>query len=334
MDQHIERITAVARRAAHADDRLRRGMTLHLVILFPTLIALITAFTDDWPAAAVAAAVMLSVASALVAGFIVHTASQGTARVYFDALDLKQIADSRSLAHTEEMIRATTAIRRKDDDLHHANTFLEILSFQSKADLLWMNMVLHHGCQVHPAPTLLEITDEAMKFVVAQRAVLFGMKSSIELFDFAVYLHDPDSGQLHNVWRFKHDQHPGGKVGRSWAIGQGHVGKAFADRCSKVTGDTSRPEASALLATTPELTRSYDIATYRAFASFPIGPATAGDAPIGVLTASSNVVDRFDYGNTEVLRHAALALASLIILTQYQTRRGNRLPPSPEADNE
>jgi hypothetical protein len=318
VDQHIERITAVARRAAHADDRLRQAMTLHLVIVFPTLIALITAFTDNWPAAAVTTAVLLSVMSALVAGFVVHTASQGTGRVYFDALDLKQVADSRMLAHAEEMARADKDLRQRDADLRHANAFLELLSFQSKADLLWMNMILHYGCQIHPAPTRQEIIDEAMKFVVAQRATLFRMETSTELFDFAVYLHDPDSGLLQNVWRFKHDQHPGGKLGRSWAPGQGHVGKAFADRCSKVTGDTSRPEASALLATTPACTREYDGATYRAFASFPIGPAAASDAPIGVLTASSNVVDRFNYGNTEVLRHAALALASLIILTQYQ----------------
>lgn len=50
---------------------------------------------------------------------------------------------------------------------------------------------------------------------------------------------------------------------------------------------------------------------------------------MGVLTASSNASRRFDYGNTEVLKHAATVLAYLFLDHQNDHKGEREHPDAP-----
>jgi hypothetical protein len=133
-----------------------------------------------------------------------------------------------------------------------------------------------------------------------------------ELWNFAIYIHDPCDNMLKCIWREKHSRHPAKGPGRHWAPGRGHIGLAFA-RCEPlVTGDATMSDVHALVGAPGGAGKSYDNTIYRSFASVPIGPVKEGELPFGVLAATSNRVDRFDRGNALIIRHAAAELANLI----------------------
>lgn len=133
-----------------------------------------------------------------------------------------------------------------------------------------------------------------------------------EMWNFVLYLHD--GARLNQVWRRKHAKHPGSAIGRSWEPGQGHVGKAFADKQAKITADASIPAVQELMKPPEPLRRDYDSAVYRSFACIPVSRPQNDSSPWGVLVATSDRAGRFDENNAEILRQAAAALASALSL--------------------
>ena len=162
-----------------------------------------------------------------------------------------------------------------------------------------------------------EAATEIITQVVEQRRSLFGMNDSDELWNFAIYMYDSKKQLLFPVVRLKHPNHPGSEKGRIFRAGQGHVGKAFADRVTKITADAEAPDVRNLMDAAPDLTRDYDNATYRSYASVPIGTDQINGCPFGVIVATSDHAGRFNLDNTNVLRLAASVLANVIELTQY-----------------
>lgn len=123
---------------------------------------------------------------------------------------------------------------------------------------------------------------------------------------------DSKSNRLRLVWREKHPRHPSAGTARSWSVGQGHVGKAFANREALITGDATNPEIAPLLAAPAGLAREHDAIAYRSIASIPIDGADEKADPVGVIVATSNRAGRFNQANCLILRHAAAVLASVV----------------------
>ena len=137
-----------------------------------------------------------------------------------------------------------------------------------------------------------------------------------EAWSFAVYLYSKDRDLLVPAWRRKAKGHKSarGGIGREWARGEGHVGKAFVDQRMIITGDAQHPDAEPFSAVPLVKERPYDRATYRSFASVPIGPLLTGDGrPYGVLVATSDRVGRFSRENAGILIQIAGAIASFLI---------------------
>lgn len=333
MSDAFTRIFRTAAEAARTEDRRRIWLTAYLAVGFPTLTALLTTYKDDVPLwLLIAITVVLLAISVIVAGTL-HTNAQTVTRLYFDARAVKEMAE-RDVADAENRVRGlerdqAARLQTLEDELAASRRSIEALSYQNTAGFLWANLLVTYVLPDRPRPTLTESITEVMSYITDRRADLFGMTDARELFDFAVYVFDRESRMLENIWRFKHDRHPAAPKGRSWAPGQGHVGKAFADQVSKVTSDTRQQEARALLNAAPRLLRPYDEEVYRSFASFPIGPLPGADLPMGVLTASSNASRRFDYGNTEVLKHAATVLAYLFLDHQNDHKGEQGHPDAP-----
>ncbi len=137
-----------------------------------------------------------------------------------------------------------------------------------------------------------------------------------ESWSFAVYLYSTNRDLLVPVWRRKAKNHksPRSDLGREWARGEGHVGKAFVDQRMIITGDAQHPDAEPFSAVPTSKERPYDRAVYRSFASVPIGPLLTSDGrPYGVLVATSDRVGRFSRENAGILIQIAGAVASFLI---------------------
>ena len=156
--------------------------------------------------------------------------------------------------------------------------------------------------------------------VVADKAILFGMNS--DRWNFAIYLYDSGMGCLTCIACRRPIRAEEEAPHRSWKPGEGHIGIAFQMRREIVAGDTSEPEARALF-DAPEANRHEDDRErYRSIASLPI--RLAGDEPLGILVATSDVPDRFHLRErdeegardpVEPLRILANALALVIKTT-------------------
>lgn len=280
MSDAFERIFKVAVEAARSEDRRRIWLTAYLVVGFPTLTALITAYKDDVPLWLLLTLTVILLAISVVVAGTLHTNAQTVTRLYFDALDVKDtaehaVADARNRVRDLERDQAAR-LQALEDDLAASRRSIEALSYQNTAGFLWANLLVTYVLPGRPRPTLAESITEVMSYITDRRADLFGMTDARELFDFAVYVFDPESRTLDNIWRFKHDRHPAASKGRSWAPGQGHVGKAFADQVSKVTSDTRQPEARALLNAAPDCS---DLMMKRSIAHSPLFPSDRCPAP-------------------------------------------------------
>ena len=194
---------------------------------------------------------------------------------------------------------------------------IEYLSILQDAALAWDVMEVQYVSNgISSLEELHESIDEILGVVVENREELFGFRPR-ERWNFAVFLFDRNRSKLIPVWRKKHTNHPSEGSGREWGPGQGHVGKAFADRSAKITSDATDSDVAELLRLPDGMARGYDVTTYRSFASIPIGPMRSDDDPIGVLVATSDEVGRFDLANSLILRHAASSLANVLYLSKF-----------------
>jgi GAF domain-containing protein len=171
--------------------------------------------------------------------------------------------------------------------------------------------------------------------LVSDKAVLFGMNS--DRWNFAIYMYASTAGNLECVACRRPIRAEEEAPHRSWKPGEGHVGIAFRTQREIVAGDTSEPEAQALFDAPDPLRRDDDRDRYRSIASIPI--RLAGEEPIGILVATSDVAKRFRLHEpnedtardpVEPLRVLANALALVIRATNLykQTTRGSNHDPA------
>lgn len=185
------------------------------------------------------------------------------------------------------------------------------LSTVQEAAFAWHVMLRGYVAQGISEPSaFIEAVDEIMSIAVGAREKLFAMESG-ELWNFSLYVMIPSRGKLVPVWRDREPRHPSVNKGREWGPGQGHIGKAYADRSAKITNDATDPDVAGLLEPPEPMRQAYDDKAYRSFASIPVGLMVDDADPFGVLVATSDRVGRFNKGNCLILRHAALVLTHL-----------------------
>lgn len=128
-----------------------------------------------------------------------------------------------------------------------------------------------------------------LDMLVADKAILFGMDS--DRWNFAIYLYDSAGQHLDCIACRRPIRAEEEAPHRSWKPGEGHIGIAYQMRREIVAADTSEPEARALFDAPGPQRREDDIDRYRSIASVPI--RLAGEAPFGILVATSDIPGRF-----------------------------------------
>jgi putative methionine-R-sulfoxide reductase with GAF domain len=295
----IDKIVELARKESAALRELKRTAGIATAYVFPAILAVWVAFyeklisADPWLFWLPFAGLVLLQA---VVGRYHLRGNQLVQEAYFESRDI--------LDHNNTLKKSCNKLKRD----------IVYLSVVQEAALVWKAMerkYIEGG--IHNADDLRESIAEIMAIIVRGRVKLFEFEPD-ELWNIAVYLYDARQERLAPVWRERHDEHPSKGLGREWARGQGHVGKAFADGATKITGDATDSDVAALMQPPGDMVNAYDDSAYRSFASVPIGPINQGDDPIGILVATSDRINRFDKANSLILLHAASVLANVVHL--------------------
>jgi hypothetical protein len=199
------------------------------------------------------------------------------------------------------------------------NTVIQSYVHMSAA-LYWMPM-LYRYTQIGfvSVEEFQENADELLSVIIEGRSELFGFTER-ELWNFACYVFDEERQFLVPVWRRKHDRLPSEGLGRSWAIGTGHVGKAFADNEAKITADATHETVIGHMRAPVSQRHEHDETVYRSFAAILIQIGDEGDRPLGILVGTSDVAGRFTKDNSLILYHAANVLAILIQMNHTSLR--------------
>lgn len=137
-----------------------------------------------------------------------------------------------------------------------------------------------------------------LPFTTKLGETLFGYTHH-EQWNHAIYFYDSEDSKLHPFWREKSLNHPSIGIGRSWAMGQGHVGLAFDKREAIITSNAMEEKIRSLAAAPKRTRKDYDGNAYISFAAIPI--MLDDDEPIGVLVATSNIKNRFTKANAQIL---------------------------------
>ncbi len=298
------RILKFASKEINSTEWIKRIAFSYNVVIFPALVGIWTSQYSD--IAKVSKFLFYAVMGvmtlvALFLGIAQWIGSAGAAALFFDAEKIMRKSEKRK-----------NLLRLAKNDLEYFSIFQEF-------SISWPNLIstwISRGC--YGNDDVKEICGQIIGPIVSTRQELFGF-SVVEHHNFAVYLYDKEASKLSQVWRDKHENHLSKAIqGRDWRPGQGHVGKAFADRSTKITKDAWDPGVRALMESADDLRQSYDNNAYRSYASIPIGPLGSSSEPFGVLVATSNFPERFNKGNALVLRLAAAVLANILCLVQNQ----------------
>ncbi len=124
-----------------------------------------------------------------------------------------------------------------------------------------------------------------------------------EKWNYVIYFYDKNGETLNSFWRVKSPNHTSSGDGRSWKIGQGHVGQAFDRREAIITSDATEEKVRNLSEAPKRKQESYDRETYASFVAIPI--MKDNHEPIGVLVVTSDVRNRFDKFNSQILQSAS-----------------------------
>ncbi|MCM0019606.1 MAG: GAF domain-containing protein [Tagaea sp.] len=136
-----------------------------------------------------------------------------------------------------------------------------------------------------------------------------------ELWSLTVYVHDKASASLKHFDRIAPKLHPGSKrVGRTWPVGEGHVGRAWARREPLLSSDATHPDVRDAYKAPHGMTKPDDETLYRSYLSAPIGGANGGPEPFGVLVATSDKAGRFSNPAIRPIEFAANTLAAFFHL--------------------
>jgi hypothetical protein len=142
--------------------------------------------------------------------------------------------------------------------------------------------------------------------LVDQKSGLFGFRDA-DHYNFVVYLKDGDL--LHQRARQSHPAIT--SYGRSWRVGQGHIGLAVEKRMLMVSGDIRNTNAWV-----PSDERPTDRAHYVSAVSVPFSFRTRMDDPEGALIVTSSRIDHFrSPDQVEVLTVGAVANMFSMVLS-------------------
>jgi hypothetical protein len=174
--------------------------------------------------------------------------------------------------------------------------------------------------------TLQHLDDAALKEAVQEFLAtmdknaesLFAFDRS-ELWSLTVYVHDKASGSLKYFERIAPKLHPrSGQIGRTWLVGEGHVGRAWSQRETLLASDATHPDVRAAYKAPLGMTKPDDETLYRSYLSAPIGGANRGPDPFGVLVATSDKAGRFSNPAIRPIEFAANTLAAFFHLRHKQ----------------
>ena len=299
----MERITSLARQEILALKLLKQLCILWANIISPVLIAIVLTFRETIYSAGsglfwllIVSLVFLQISTAvvnLIGGQLIQEA-------YFEA---KNIADENQ------------ELKWK---VHYLTVEIDYLNTLRASAAAWLEMERQYlELKINSLDQFRDLLWNFLAIVVEAREKFFGVEAS-ELWNFVIYVYSQNLDRLIPVWREKSHLHPSQGLGRHWKPGQGHVGKAFVDCNSKITGDATDPTVANLMAPPASLIQYYDQTVYRSFASIPIKLVNTEKQPFGVLVATSDRVDRFNKANCLILNYLASALANVIHLKQIK----------------
>lgn len=138
-----------------------------------------------------------------------------------------------------------------------------------------------------------------------------------------------DGRVLRCVASTRFDQRAGGT--RTWPIGVGHTGAAYARESEVVVPDLSDPALGTLDQVPPPLAHDTDVDRYRSIAAVPIRAALDGRS-WGVVVATSDRAHRFTLDRDEpgsLSAEAVRGLAGMLALAVASQRRGSANAPQP-----
>lgn len=211
------------------------------------------------------------------------------------------------------------------------SSIVDRLAFETAYALSVRSAILAFARQgVRTSEDLEKVLHDLASPLHLQGEFIFGLGPG-EAWSFAIYLYSAEADLLVPIWRRKSQNHrsSGKGLGREWGRGEGHVGKAFVDQRTIVTGDAQHPDAEPFSSVPTGKERTYDATAYRSFASVPIGPLLAEDLrPYGVLVATSDRVGRFGRENSGILEQIAGAVASFLITGGLDIDRVRSSKPS------
>lgn len=143
---------------------------------------------------------------------------------------------------------------------------------------------------------------------------LFGFDRR-ERWGLTVYRHDSASNKLRHVARIASSNHPRrNHEGRSWNVGDGHVGRAWVGREPLLASDATNPDVKSAYPVPADIAKPDDDELYRSYVSAPIGGEKNGPPPFGVLVATSDRIGRFDRPAIQPIEFGAKSLAVLFHL--------------------
>lgn len=205
------------------------------------------------------------------------------------------------------------------DRIHGLEMMTHQLFAHTNIVLLWMPMLNDYiANSVKDDKCMVDCIDRLMALVIKSRYELFDMGRD-EIWNFAIYRHDNKAGALVPIWRRKHEDIPTLGLGRSWAVGTGHVGKAFADKRAIITANAADPMVSDLMSAPETNRRDYDQKIYRSFAAIPIQIGGLEGRPLGVVVGTSSAECRFGKDNSMILYHLANVLAMMMNVNHIQS---------------
>jgi hypothetical protein len=208
-------------------------------------------------------------------------------------------------------------VRELQIDSEQLTRAIDLLALQVNYGASARATILSHARRgIRTIEQLKEALADMAAPLYSQGEFIFDFRLS-EKWSFTVFLFSEKQRLLLPVWRERAKDFPSFGETRAWGPGEGHVGKAFVDQKSIITGDVRSPEAAEFSSIPPHRRKDYDDDLYVSFASIPIGPILEEDRrPYGVIVGTSNQPGRFDREKAGILFQVAGAIASLLITSE------------------
>jgi GAF domain len=305
LDGHVRDLLAKATQARRA---------LQLFIPFAT--ALVAVLKGTTPASASPA--LSSGSSVAQIGLLVLVAVAGGVVVWTDRSATTVVHDAQNALNQRdaargELAEAEAVIDELESALAQSSRVEDIVeAMRAVVDVAICESAIS-------AEKLNEWFVDLLDFLVTDKLTLFGIGD--EQWNFSIYVLDGGTGELRCAATRRPTKKEEEAPHRSWAAGEGHVGKAFQGRRPLVCADCTDPNVRGFFDAPAAKLMDYDADRYRSLAALPI--QSDEEVPYGVLVATSEVPGRFEPEDDETLRpllSLARTLATLIAVYNLKAR--------------